>query len=59
MFAMRAMLEDNACGRLFFYDRLTQYAHRQDWPGFVLLVLEYVSLAGYDVASLFKLPSTS
>jgi hypothetical protein len=56
MYAMRAMLEDNACGRLLFYDRLTQYAHRQDWPGFVLLVLEYISLAGYDVSSLFKLP---
>lgn len=56
-YAMRAMLEDHACGRLAFYDRLAQHAHRQDWPGFALMVLEYISMSGYDASALFKIPN--
>lgn len=56
-YAVRALIADHACGRLSFYEKLTQLAIANDWNAFIICVLEYVDASGFDTKALFRMRS--
>lgn len=57
MLVMRAMVRDDAMGRLAFFDTMLSFAERSDWPGLFQCVCEYLDSAGFDIGLLFYNPA--